>query len=348
VHIVGLVQSVEHVCCRYRLTAYRPFIERAGHTLELRPWPRNWWSRLTIGQNVRDCDTVIVQRRLPADWQLRLLRRHARRLIFDFDDAVFLRDSYAAKGTHSSSRLRRFKAMAHGADLLIAGNPFLAEQGSRCGAAQVDIVPTCVEPDGYPLANHCRSGPGVELVWIGSSSTLRGLEQVSALLEQIGCGCPGTVLKLICDRFFYLDNLPVMPCRWSEEKETRELAGSDIGISWLPDDDWSRGKCGLKALQYMAAGLPVVANSVGVQTDLIRHGETGFLANTPEEWVEAIGILARDPELRRQMGRAGRQRVEEEYSVRRGASKLVALLEKLPVVPVVPGATPDVLPAIDE
>jgi len=351
VHIVGLVQSVEHVCCRYRLAAYRPFMERAGHTLELRPWPRGWWSRLTIGQDLRDFDAVIVQRRLLPDWQLRLLRRHARRLIFDFDDAVFLRDSYAAKGTDSSSRLHRFQSVAQAADLLIAGNAFLAEQGRRCGSAKVDTIPTCVEPARYPLAKHRRSRADVELVWIGSSSTLRGLELIRPLLEQIGRRCPGTALKIICDRFLHLDGLPVVRRPWSEECEAHELAASDIGISWLPDDAWSRGKCGLKVLQYMAAGLPVVANSVGVQTELVRHGETGFLADTPEEWIEAIGMLAGDAELRRQMGRAGRQRVEDEYSVRRGASKLVALLEKLLVVPAdsaAPSTAPEALPTIDD
>jgi glycosyltransferase involved in cell wall biosynthesis len=353
VHIVALVESAEHVCCRYRLAAFQPFIEKAGHTLELRPWPRSWWSRLTSAQELGAFDVVIVQRRLLPDWQLRLLRRHARRLVFDFDDAVFLRDSYAAKGAHSGRRCHRFTALAGAADLLIAGNPFLAGHASRCSRAGVATIPTCVEPARYPLAKHCGSGADVQLAWIGSSSTLRGLEMIRPLLERVGRNCPGMRLKIICDRFLDFDQLPVVPCPWSEEREASDLAGSDIGISWLPDDQWSRGKCGLKVLQYMAAGLPVVANPVGVQSDLIRHGESGFLADTPEEWVEALAMLAGDPELRRQMGHAGRQRVEDEYSVRRGASKLVAVLEKLAAQPdrvarTRKQAPADALPALDE
>jgi hypothetical protein len=329
VHLAALVESTEHVCCRYRLAAYRPFFEQAGHSLELQPRPRGWWLRRTIGRDVHKFDAVILQRRLLPLWQLQALRRQAKLLLFDFDDAIFVRDSYATKGTDSAGRLQRFVAVAQAADMLIAGNSFLAEHGARhAGGQRLAVIPTCVDPARYPLARHERGGRGAQLVWIGSSSTLRGLERKRSLLDMIGQAC-GVSLKIICDRFLRLRHLPVQACRWSETCEAGELAAADIGISWLPDDSWSRGKCALKVLQYMAAGLPVVANPVGVQAGLVRHGETGFLAETPDEWIEAIGTLARDPGLRRQMGLAGRQRIEDEFSVRQGAAKLVALLERL-------------------
>jgi glycosyltransferase involved in cell wall biosynthesis len=117
-----------------------------------------------------------------------------------------------------------------------------------------------------------------------------------------------------------LEHLPVEFRSWSQATETRDLADADIGISWLPDDGWSAGKCGLKVLQYMAAGLPVVANSVGLQRRLVRPGENGFLADTPDAWENAVRRLAKDPELRRRMGAAGRQRVEADYRVEVGAA----------------------------
>ena len=85
-----------------------------------------------------------------------------------------------------------------------------------------------------------------------------------------------------------LQHLPVRSCPWSESSEAAAIATADIGIAWVPDDLWSRGKCGLKILQYMAAGLPVVANPVGVQAEMVQHGETGFLAETSDQWHEAI------------------------------------------------------------
>src|SRR5213076_2210944 len=133
-------------------------------------------------------------------------------------------------------------------------------------------------------------------------------------------------LRLICDRFLSLQSLPIIPCPWRVNREAADLAAADIGVSWIPDDDWSRGKCGLKVLQYMAAGLPVVANPVGVHAEMIRHGENGFLAETLGQWAEAVGRLARDPALRRRMGRAGRRRVESDYAVAVGARHWLALL----------------------
>lgn len=328
-HWIGLVDHPEHVCCRYRLAAFRPFLEQAGHTLELVTMPCQWWSRVGLFHRLRGAH-VILQRRLLAGWQRALLRRAARRLLFDFDDAVFLRDSYAAKGLHDRRRLRRFAGIVRCADGVLAGNAFLAEHAARWTNPKcVHVIPTCINLQRYPLTEPVRRGKGVELVWVGSSSTLRGLQAIAPLLEEVGRSVPGVSLKLLCDRFLTLRHLPVRPVSWTEANEVEEIARADIGISWIPDDAWSRGKCGLKVLQYLAAGLPVIANPVGVQAEMVRHGETGFLTQSPADWIAAVRRLAFDPQLRRQMGRAGRRLVETHYSVAVGATTWLRLLERL-------------------
>jgi glycosyltransferase involved in cell wall biosynthesis len=328
--LLALVESPDHVCCRYRLAAFRPHLEAHGHYLETTTWPGHWWDWAPALRRARQADAVVVQRKLPARWQRSLLRRVSKYLHFDFDDAIFGRDSYAARGFHSTRRLRRFAGICRAADAVIAGNGYLRDAAARWTAAgRVHVVPTCVEPGQYPLARHERGRDIVQLVWLGSSSTLRGLEAIRSLLEQLGQGVTGLRLKLVCDRFFQLEHLPVEAVRWTETGEAAELASADIGISWMPDDDWSRGKCGLKVLQYMAAGLPVVANPVGVHCEMVRHGESGYLAETATQWKEAIGRLAGDPGLRRRMGATGRRRVEAEYSVTRGAEAWTSILDRL-------------------
>jgi glycosyltransferase involved in cell wall biosynthesis len=329
-HLIALVASAGHVCCRYRLVAYRPVLEQAGHRLDLRSFPDRPWRWPQLQRDLCDADVVIVQRKLLQAWQLYFVRRSARVLVFDFDDAVYLRDSYAVRGLHSRARLRRFVTLLRIVDGAVAGNDFLFAQATRwVSPDRVHTIPTCVDPARYFLADHQRAGNGVELVWVGSASTLQGLVLAEPLLEQASRACPGLHLKVVCDRTLHLRRLPVLPCPWSEDGERSALAAADIGISWVPDDDWSRGKCGLKVLQYMAAGLPVVANPVGVHAAIVRHGETGFLAETPAQWVEAMSCLVHDPELRRRMGRAGRQRVADAYSVTVGAGRWVALLNAL-------------------
>lgn len=325
--LTALVESAQHVCCRYRLAAFGPHLRQAGHDLAIEPLPSHSWSWLRLRQTLRAADAVILQRKLLQRWQLTLLRRAARYLIYDLDDAVFLRDSYAPKGLHSPRRLRRFAALVQAVDAVTAGNVFLSERVSaQSSAPHVHIIPTCVELASYETAAHRLQGSGVQLVWIGSSSTLRGLESIRPLLEQIGAHCPGVSLKVICNRFPELASLPVERCPWSEAGECHELSAADIGVSWLPDDLWSRGKCGLKVLQYMAAGLPVIANPVGVQVEMIRHGENGYLAETPEQWIDAVRVLAGNPALRRRMGQAGRRRVERDFSVAAGAARWIELL----------------------
>lgn len=325
--LAALVESVDHVCTRYRLRAFERHLRSAGHELELHPFPEDWWRRLTLANRVRDADAVILQRKLLSRPEIAILRRRARRLCFDLDDAVWMRDSYSARGFASRKRIVRFRTIAQAADAIVAGNDYLAENAREAGTRLAFVIPTCVDAKSYPVARHVE--PGVELVWVGSSSTLRGLEAVTPTLEAIGRKVPGTRLKLVCDRFLRLNQLPVVQAPWSEASERDQIAAGDIGISWVPDDPWSRGKCGLKVLQYMAAALPVVTNPVGVHTEMVRHGETGFLVTTEDEWVDAIQTLARDPDLRRRMGALGRQLVSERYSVEVGAAKWVNLISAL-------------------
>lgn len=324
---LALVQNADHVCCRYRLRAFEPTLADNGVSLDIRAIPKSVGQRLALFRSARNHDGVMVQRKLLSRFDLSWLRWFSKRLIFDFDDAVWLRDSYSGKGFESAKRSRRFRAIANAADALVAGNRFLAEEAGKFNKS-VHVIPTCIDSAHYPMqAEHVRVGSAVRLVWLGSSSTLQGLEQNRDMLEAVGKSLPGLTLRIICDRFPKFDHLPVMPIQWSEATEAAELASCDIGLGWVPDDPWSRGKCGLKLLQYHAAGLAVVANPVGVQADIVQPGVTGELARTTEEWVQAIVSLANDPAKRQQYGMAGRAQVEQRYSVEYGAALWSGVLE---------------------
>ncbi|HVK17695.1 MAG TPA: glycosyltransferase family 4 protein [Fimbriiglobus sp.] len=328
--VVALVESESHVCSRYRLAAFRPALTAAGYSLTLRSLPRSLWGRVQLYQSLRSADIVVIQRRLLPGFELALLRRWVRRLVFDFDDAVWLRDSYSPKGFESRKRSRRFRQVVAAADLVFAGNDYLAtEAAAHTVADRVVVIPTCVDPTAYPLARHDNTGGVVRLVWVGSSSTLQGLERFRDTLEAIGRVTPGVRLKVICDRFPTVSRLPVDAVPWSEATEAAEIASADIGIAWMPDDVWSQGKCGLKVLQYQAAGLPVLANPVGVQKTLVHDGDTGYQVEETERWVSAVRRLAGDNMLRRQLGSNGRRQVELGYSVAVGGRLWVEQLDRL-------------------
>jgi glycosyltransferase involved in cell wall biosynthesis len=317
--ILALIEAADHVCYRYRIRPFEPYLRAAGWALEAHAVATGTVARIRQARRAADFDAVLLQRRLLPGWFHALLRRNARRLVFDFDDAVQYRDSYDRRGPECSRRGRRFDRVLRTVDAVIAGNAFLAESARSRGQTQpsrVCIVPTCVEIQKYreapPQATHAGS-QGLEMVWIGSSSTLQGLEQVSSLWSRIGREIPGVRLKLISDRFTRFDGMPIVDCRWRPSSEFEDLHHSDLGVSWLPDDVWSRGKCGLKLLQYRAAGLPVVTNPVGVHGEIVRDGVDGILAADETSWVEAIRRLAADPELRAEMGRRARADVMNRY-----------------------------------
>lgn len=330
--VLALVDAPEHVCCRYRIQAFAPAIRRVGGSLTLVGLARKPLRRLGQFARARAYDAVILQRKLLPAWQLWALRQNARRLIFDFDDAILYRDSYDPRGLESTRRAGRFAATMAAADSVIAGNDFLAGCALRSGARAeaVRVIPTCVAPEAYRPHRGSKRGrdeTGIDLVWIGSTSTMQGLVMRKALWDRVGREVPGVRMRVICDGFPDLGSLRIVPIPWSAERETDDLSEGDVGVTWIPDDHWSRGKCGLKVLQYQAAGLPVVANPVGVHHEMVRPGETGWLAETPEDWVEAIRALAADPEGRRRMGRQGHAAVETGYSIRAWEDVFVATIQ---------------------
>jgi len=329
VRLIALVKDLEDPSCRYRIEGLRPHFERAGHDLGVEALSRRGLDRIRFSRRLGDADLVIIQRLLLPLWFLWLVRRRARKLVFDFDDALYRHDSYSGRGERSAGRMRRFRATIAACDAVAAGNCFLAEQAARFTSPnRVHVVPTCVEPSLYTISSQ-ENGDAVKLVWIGSKVMIRALEDASSLLGSLGRAVPGLRLRVICNAFPKLDGLDVEEVPWSSSSEAEALASSHIGISHVPDDAWSLGKCGLKVIQYMAAGLPIVANPVGVQTEMVVHGVTGYLARTREEWIAAVRTLAGSRDLRRRMGLAGRRLVEERWSRDAAGAAWSSILERV-------------------
>ncbi len=326
---LALVEAPDHVCGRYRVSAYAPALAVSGWTLVVEGISAAPLARLRQFRRANRFDAVLLQRKLLPGWQLAILRSCSRRLIYDFDDAVLYRDSYDPRGPTCRRRAARFGRTVRAADAVIAGNGFLSRCAVEHGATtdRVRIIPTCIATQDYHPSREDRQAGATRLVWIGSSSTLRGLEQRRSLLERLGREVPELPLRVICDRFPNFDPLRVEPVRWSAASEAHDLASGDIGVSFVPNDLWTRGKCGLKVLQYFAAGLPVIADPVGVHPEMIEPGVHGFLPRTDDAWVAAIRSLTGNRDLRRRMGIQARARVESAYSIDAWSAQFVAAVE---------------------
>ncbi|WPZ27564.1 glycosyltransferase family 4 protein (plasmid) [Sulfitobacter pontiacus] len=247
-------------------------------------------------------------------------------IVSDYDDAVFHRyDQHRLRAVRAILGKKINHVMAS-SDLVLAGNPYLADHALRAGSPNVEIVPTVVDLDAYNIRAEVAGGDALRVGWIGTPQTWKTLAHpVHKVLEP--------VLKK--QRAFFLavgagmqpetiETLQILP--WTENTEVALIQNMDIGVMPLPDTPWTRGKCGYKLIQYMACGLPVVASPVGVNCDIVEHGVNGFLAESDDEWRIAISTLLNDAELRCRMGAAGRRKVEKQYALQVWGPRLAQLL----------------------
>ena len=268
-------------------------------------------------------DVVVLLRKTFGPFYIKLLRRHSRYLILDFDDAVFCKSD----GSVSKTRMRRFKRTVSLCDQIWAGNLFLSGAAGKYNA-RVSVLPTAIDPSKYekPVDKPEKS---FVIVWIGSKSTSKYLKAELPRLEKLAERLKGIELKIVADFSLESDRLAISAVPWSETTEAEALLTSHIGIAPMPDNDWTRGKCGLKVLQYMAAGLPVISSPSGVNAEIIDHGVTGFLPRNDDEWFQSVKKLMEDPELIQKLGKAGQKKVRDEYSVDAVYRKMKASLNQI-------------------
>jgi glycosyltransferase involved in cell wall biosynthesis len=249
-------------------------------------------------------------------------------LVFDFDDAIFLRGKHPG-ALNRYLRLLKFpgktKTICRLASHVIAGNRYLADYAADFNT-RVTVVPTTIDTERY-VPRRAAPGAGPPVIgWSGSYSTLQHLDTVRPMLQRLA-RTERFRLRVIGAPSYRLDGVEVEAIPWNAETEIADLSAIDIGIMPLPENDWTRGKCGLKALQYMALGRPAVCSPVGVNPSIIRDGENGLLAATEAEWVDKLTRLLRSPALRRRLGDAGRETVEAEYSASTHAPRVHRLFE---------------------
>ncbi|TDO16643.1 MULTISPECIES: glycosyltransferase family 4 protein [Halomonas] len=250
--------------------------------------------------------------------------------VVDYDDAVFHQYDLSSRRLVRRLLGNKIDKVMAGASAVICGNDYLAERARQAGARRIERVPTVVDANRYSVGEPPGAEPGRAPVigWIGSPSTQRYVLALKPVLEALHRE-HGVRLVLVgaqpqlAEQF---GKLPVEVLPWAEESEAQAIAGFDIGIMPLPDGPWERGKCGYKLIQYMAAGKPVVASSVGVNVEIVQGWQCGELADEPAEWQDALSGLLLDAAKRRALGQSGRQAVEQHFSLQAQAPRLAEIL----------------------
>ena len=323
---------------RYRLEQWEPLLRERGvditfasfedeelHALlykrgmmgkKLQLVTRGLGRRLSLVRKVKQYDLVYILREAallgPPVFE-RLIAQSGVPVVFDFDDAIFV--SYRSPSNGYLSYLKfasKTKTICRIASHVMVGNPYLAEY-ARVVNDRVTVIPTTIDTEKYRVPERRgKTGPPV-IGWTGSYSTVQHLDTMRGALKKLA-EKESFRLRVIGTPAYECAPVDVEAMPWRAETELEDLSEIDIGMMPLPDDRWSKGKCGLKALQFMALGIPTICSPVGVNTDIIQDDQNGFIAGTEDEWVEKLSRLLRSAELRRRLGDAGRATVEEKYS----------------------------------
>lgn len=322
--ILFLLYPAEVASGRYRARQYLDYLIKEGFSCQTNylhngKFITKWIYRLKILLHLPSADIVFLQKAISvSDKLFNLIKRFKKKLVYDFDDALFL--------TPGKDRFLEIIKMS---DLIITGNNFLKENILSLNS-KIIVIPTTVDTDKYQPRRHTSANKLI-IGWIGSKTTNQYVNYVSRVITTIGLKYK-IAFKIISSntedvKLNEFKNVDLVFKKWNLQTEINDLLSIDIGIMPLPDDGWTKGKCGLKALQYMACGIPAICSPVGVTREIIKDGINGYLADSEEEWISKLGKLIEDEPLRNKVGAEGRATVEKHYSLKVNAPKLKEALE---------------------
>jgi glycosyltransferase involved in cell wall biosynthesis len=286
--------------------------------------------RLATLKSIKQYDLVYIFREAallgPPVFE-RMIARSGVPVVFDFDDAVFV--SYRSPSNGYLSYLKfagKTKAICRLSSHVMAGNPYLANYAGQVNH-HVTVIPTTIDTDKYQPRK--QQSTGVPIIgWTGSYSTVQHLDTLRGALQKLA-ERDKFRLRVIGTPTYQLSGIDVEAMKWRSDTELADLNAIDIGVMPLPDDRWSKGKCGLKALQFMALGIPTVCSPVGVNTEIVQDDQNGFIAATEDEWIEKLSSLIRSVELRERLGKAGRKTVEQRYSAKTQAPRVFEIFKSV-------------------
>jgi glycosyltransferase involved in cell wall biosynthesis len=324
--------GVEITYSPFETDELKEILYRSGNTLQkIKAVNRNLNRRRHELKSVGNFDLVYVFREaalLGPAWFERKIASCGVPMVFDFDDAVFVPYKSPSNGylsylkfpgkTASTCRLS-----AH----VIAGNEYLADY-ARTFNKNVTIIPTTIDTEKYAVVKKDPAPEIVTIGWSGSYSTVQHLDTLRDVLRELAKE-ENYKLRVIGTPTYELSGVDVEAVEWRSATEIEDLQEIDIGLMPLPDDKWSKGKCGLKALQYMALGIPTVCSPVGVNSTIIQNGENGFLAESKTEWIEKLTLLLHSFELRTKLGLAGRATVEKSFSAKSQVSRVFEVFQSV-------------------
>ncbi len=335
VKVLFLTTKPDAPSTKWRVLQFLPHFERAGVTCVAEEWPGGMLAKLSMARKGAGFDVVFLQKRLLPKLLANRVRKHARALVFEFDDVVTLKKGDDGAVRESPTRERRFRRIVRLADAVVTTNDTLAELARRVSAdpSRVHVLPSVIDLSRWRV-RPAEVAPGpVTIGWMGTPPNLPSMEILRAPLVRLCRRFEGVQVKVVCEETLDMPGVRLVHKPFVAGEEVEDVRTFDIAVAPLIEDPWTRGKVSTKLLAYFAAGLPVVASNVTANRLYIREGENGFLVGTLGEWEERLARLVEGPDLRRAVGARAREIAERDYSIDSAVPRYLALFEKLAAAP---------------
>jgi len=334
---------------RFRFEHYLPVLEKAGIHYTIRPFlslrgRKALYSKGNIlkkimaivggyGRRFADLfrlsrvDYVYIHRWAatagPPVFEWVIAKLFWKKIIYDFDDAIWVKESAYNKKFLAVKFLGKVAKICKWSHTVTVGNGYLKEFAVKYNK-NVILIPTVVNTETLHGKMQEQNTVNPAVGWTGSFSTLIYLDMLIPVLRRLQD-------KINFTFYVIADKDPQLPLKnyqfikWDKKTETEDLLRFHIGLMPLTDDEITRGKCGFKAIQYMALGIPALVSPVGVNSEIVDNGVNGFICSAEQEWEEKIMLLLNNPELRTALGKAAREKIEQHYSVKATEKKFINL-----------------------
>jgi glycosyltransferase involved in cell wall biosynthesis len=291
--------------------------------------------RMAILPSAARADCVFIHREAtpigPPFFEWIIAKVLGKKIIYDFDDAIWMTDREGENFFARAVRWRRkVRSIIRWSHKISCGNEFLCDY-ARTFNRNVVLNPTTIDTS-YHRPQHAKQGDEVVIGWTGSHTTLKYLDEIVPVIQSLEKKYSQLKFLVVANKKPTLSIQSLEFAPWNEHTEIEDLSRIDIGIMPLTDDDWSRGKCGFKALQYMAMEIPAVISPVGVNKVIVTNGVDGFICSNQSEWTEVLERLVNDATLRKKVGRAGREKVMRSYSVLSNSSTFLSLFDRSAII----------------
>ena len=321
IKILFLTKGIHSSSARYRALFYQDFFIKDKYLTAHYGLSKKISNYLLAIINAARFDIVFLQRKLVPIPYFFILRFLAKKIIYDFDDAIFLNSN----GDLSKKRYKRFKYICEKSDLIFSGNQYLQSFAKKINS-QTFILPTCLNTKAYQVKVN-KSKEFIDLVWVGHKSTVKYLLAVIPNLEKVNEKIKKLRIINVSNVALSSKKIKIKNIPWNEMSQYKHIKSAWLGLAPLDDSNWSKGKCAFKILQYSAAGIPILSSNIGVNSKLISHYKNGYLIKKDSDWEKYILKLMANKNLYKNMMKNS-ENLAKDYDYKKNYIRLLTIIKK--------------------